>query len=477
MPEDDFYFESLSDAARKIRSREISCAELVGGELKRINRLDPVLRTFITAAEEQSLENAKEADAALARGDKVGPLHGIPIALKDVIATKGIPMTANSRVLKDWIPEEDATCVERLKTAGAIIIGKLNLNEFAWSIPSENDLCPPPRNPWNIWHMAIGSSSGSGAALAAGLCFGSLGTDAGGSVRLPSAACGLVGLKPTHGLISRHGVLGARTIMDIGPMARTVLDTAILLQAVTGYDWQDSGSLRDPCPQYVSALPKSLPALRVGIPWKLIENADVYPEIGQAFDTTVDQLQELGATIQEVNPAWLTEARAAAFIILNAEEYVAHESSLRERIGHYGLSASLYLLQGAFLSSADYLRALKVQAICRQELDDLFREIDLLVTPTSPFLTPEAAREPRAHRRGGGAIFTAPFNVTGHPALSLPCGISTIGLPIGVQFVGRRSDELTLLQVANSFEERSGWTGCHPILGHATAAWCERNSS
>ncbi len=384
--------------------------------------------------------------------------------MKDVIATRNIRTTANSRVLERWIPEQDAACVRALKDAGAIILGKLNLNEFAWSIPSDDDLCPPPRNPWNCAHAAIGSSSGSGSAVAAGLCFGSLGTDAGGSIRLPSASCGLIGIKPTHGLISRQGVLGAGSIMDVGPMARRVEDTAVLLEVLAGYGAHYESSLTDSREDYLQRLSQPVGSLRLGIPWKQIETAEVHPEILASFEAALHEFELLGTTIREVTPQWLDEARAATFVILNAEEYFAHEQSLRYRLKDYGLSARLYLLQGAFLSSADYQRALRTQSIIRQEIDRQFEQVDLLVTPTSPFLTPEAARAPGVHRRGGGANFTAPFNLSGHPALSMPCGISSVGLPVGVQLAARRGEEFTLLRAANSFQKHIGWNFHPPDL-------------
>ncbi len=455
LPE-EFYFLSLQDAAEKIRQREVSCVEVVQGQLERIAKLDLDLASYITVASD-AIESAAHADAILTRGEKIGLLHGIPLALKDVIHSKGLPTTANSRVLKNWFPEKDAAIVARLKAAGAIIIGKLNLNEFAWSIPSENDLCCPPRNPWNPSYAAIGSSSGSGAAVAAGLCFGSFGTDAGGSIRLPSASCGLVGMKPTHDRISRRGVLGGKTLMDVGPMARTVPDASILFQVAADETGNPSASGTD------------ISAIRLGIPWKEIEAAGVNPEIQAALDAALHEFETMGASIRPVTPRWMAEARAANFLILNAEEYSLHERSLREQLNEYGLSASLYLLQGAFLSSADYLRALQVQSIVTEEIDRLFESVDILVMPVSPFLTPDAAREPSAHRRGVGAAFTAPFNLTGHPALSMPCGLSSVGLPMGLQLVGRKREEAMLLHAADRFQQQTGWTSKHPSVSFSLA--------
>jgi aspartyl-tRNA(Asn)/glutamyl-tRNA(Gln) amidotransferase subunit A len=456
LPE-DFHFLSVVEMAERIRAREFSCVELMHGMLQRIRTVDPDLHSYIFLAVEESLRAAEKADAMLAAGEQVGPLHGIPIAVKDVINAAGMPTTANSRLLQHWVAKEDATVIARLKAAGAIITGKLNLNEFAWSIPAESDLTPPPRNPWNPAHATIGSSSGSGAAVAAGLCFGSFGTDAGGSIRLPSASCGLIGLKPTHGRISRYGVMGCRTIMDVGPMARNVVDTALLLQVAVGHDAKDPDSLGDSISDYSSALADGLRGLRLGVPWKEIEAAGVNPEMQAAFEATLQGLESLGAEIRTVKPKWLAEARAANFVALNAEEYSAHEHSLCKHPDAYGLSARTYLLQGAFLSSADYLRALRVRAIVSDELDRLLEEVEILITPTSPFLTPDAAREPSAHRRGGGAVFTAPFNLTGYPALSMPCGVSSTGLPMGVQLAGRRLEEARLLQTAARFQEHIGW--------------------
>jgi aspartyl-tRNA(Asn)/glutamyl-tRNA(Gln) amidotransferase subunit A len=248
-------------------------------------------------------------------------------------------------------------------------------------------------------------------------------------------------------------------------MARTVQDAAVLLQAAAGYDARDPASLKEAIPNYWEAAQKPITSLRLGVPWKEIETAGVHAEMQAAFSAALQEFESLGFVVRAVEPKWMAECGAANFIVLNAEEYAAHEHSLRARLNDYGPSARMYLLQGAFLSSADYLRALRVQSIVARELDSLFREVDLLVAPTSPFLTPEAARDPAVHHRGGGAVFTAPFNLTGHPAVSMPCGVSSVGLPMGIQLVGRRCEEATLLRAANSFQRNTGWTALHPALG------------
>ncbi len=451
----DLHFLTVAEAGQRIREGSLTPTELVEALIERSHRLDPTLRSTITLAGESVLAASQAAGDAIRRGQWAGPLHGIPLGIKDCIATAGLRTTANSRVLADWVPDRDAPVVATLRGAGALVLSKLNLNEFAWAIPSEDDLNPPPRNPWSLGHFAMGSSSGSAVAVAAGLCPAALGTDAGGSVRQPAANCGVVGLKPTHGLIDAAGTLGAPTICEVGPIARTVEDCALLLSAMRG----EGGG------QYAEGLHRSPSKARVGVPRRFMELADTDPQISGAFEEALNALRDLGMEVVDVNVNGLAEAAAADFLVLNAEAFAAHERSLRTRLRDYGRSARLYHTQGAFLSAADYLVALKVGETVRERLDQVLSTVEVLATPVVPFLTAEAARTAMARpHTGGGAVFTAPFNLTGHPALSIPCGMSTDGIPIGLQLVGRSNGESNLLAFAHAYEQATPWHTLHPSL-------------
>ncbi|MDR7544887.1 MAG: amidase [Armatimonadota bacterium] len=459
--DEDLVFLPIAELAALYRRRAISPVDVTTLLLDRIAKLDPHLHAYITVAADQAVADARAAERRLVDGDE-SPLVGIPMAVKDSLATRGIRTTANSRVLEHWIPHRDATAVTRLRSAGAVIIGKTNLNEFGWSIPSPEDFYPPPRNPWNPQYVAIGSSSGSGVAVAAGLAIAALGTDGGGSVRLPAGQMGLVGIKATHALISRSGSLHVGTVSDVGPMVRTVTDAALVLEAVAAWDPEDPEARPSAQVDYRQALEAELRGYRVGIPESYIASIPVEPEVGRAFDQAVTDLARLGVPVAAVDLSALEFARAANFVALNAEHYAAHEAVLRTHWARHGRSARLYLAQAAFLTAADYLRARQVGRVTGAMIDAVLRDVDALVMPTSPVVTAEAARRPEAHRRGVNASFTAPFNLTGHPALSVPCGISATGLPMGLQIVGRRYDEGRLLRLAHAYEQATPWHTLRP---------------
>jgi len=353
--------------------------------------------------------------------------------------------------------------VAALKQAGAIILGKTNLNEFGWSVPSDDDLAPVPCNPWNTELAAIGSSSGSGVATAAGMCCGSLGTDGGGSTRLPASQMNLIGIKPTHGLVSRLGMDNS-SISEICPLARTTKDAALLLEVMARYEPDDVQSWPLPAPVYASHLESSVKGWQVGMPRRYIESAPVAPEILSAFEEGLRELARLGLQIVDVEVPGLAEARVANFIILNAEAYAEHVASLRKYPEKYGRSAYLYHLTGAFLSAADLQHAREFARRMRHILEGVLQEMRLLALPTSVHVSSEAARRPEAHHSGLGAAFTSPFNATGHPAISIPCGLSSLGLPVGMQLVGRLYAEMDLFQVSYAYEQATRWHILHPGL-------------
>ena len=450
----DLHLLSIAEAGQRIRDRALAPTEFVEALIERARWLEPSLRCVITLAADAAVGAARVAESEIARDALTGPLHGIPIGIKDSIATAGLRTTANSRVLADWVPEEDAPSVASLRQAGAIVLAKLNLNEFAWSIPSEDDLHPPPRNPWSPGHYSMGSSSGSAVAVASGLCPAALGTDAGGSIRQPAANCGVVGLKPTHGLVDASDALGPPTICEVGPITRSVEDAALMLGALAGGRQS-----------YVESLRKPPGRVRLGVPRRHIELAQSEAQISAAFAQALDVMRQLGVEIVDVEIEGLADAAAANFVVLNAEAFAAHEEMLRTRGADYGPSARVYHMQGAFLSAADYIVALKVGAAVRNRLDRAFSAVDAMATPVVPVLTAEAARSARAQpHTGGTAIFTAPFNLTGHPALALPCGMSAEGIPIGLQLIGRAGGEADLLRLAYSYEQATPWRGLRPPI-------------
>lgn len=469
-PDLPLHYLSLAEQAKRIRSGELSAVVLTRAYLGRIRTHNPQLNSFITVDENGANQQAREIDDAISRGEEIGPLAGVPIAVKDSIPTKGLRTTDNSNRLADWIPEHDAAAVERLRRAGAVVIGKSNLNEFGWSRPSEADLSPPPWNPWNPRFASVGSSSGSGAAASGGLASAAIGTDGGGSIRLPGGAHGLVGFKPTHGLVSRLG-MDHNSHSEISPLTRTVEDTALMLDALAGFVPGDDMSWPGQSVGYADRLNEAdVRGWRVGVPWNLVRSAPNEPEVVAAFEEFVGNLEALGCELVDVPVRGLAEARKANFLVLNAEAYQRHAKSLGKNWDRYGEITRVYLLQGAYLSASDLLNAAEVGRTVRELLEtEVFANdesgVRALAMPTSPFVTAERSRRPGEHSRGINACFTAPFNITGHPSVSVPAGFSeSTGLPIGGMLTGALHDDLGLLQLANAHEQATTWHQRHPDL-------------
>ena len=452
---------SIAASSRLIRSGDLSPSELVSAYFGRIRSLDSRVNAFVTLTEERAIAQARELDQELANGEWRGPLHGIPIALKDNIDTAGVLTTAASAVFADRIPDSDAEVVTRLKAAGAIIIGKLNMHEFAYGATSAASHVGPVRNPWDIDVIPGGSSGGSGAAVAARLCAGALGTDTGGSVRIPAAHCGIVGLKPTYGLASIRGIIPLSVSLDhVGPMCRTVADTALLLQAIVGYDPRGITSIRAAVPNYSSALQRRTSTLRVGVPRELFyENAD--PQVLSAIEQALGVIGDLTVGMQDVNlpvrpqgsPVW-------------AEAYAYHEEYLAERRQLYSPSTLERIMRGADVPAADYVEVMYDLELARKAIDDVFSNVDVLVTPTLVRLpvTIAAAQESPVAATGELIQNTAPFNVYGVPTISVPCGFSREGWPIGLQISGRRLGELDVLALAHAYEQATSWHERKPPL-------------
>lgn len=458
-------FLSIAEAAALLRRREVSPVELTRSCIDLIDALDGRLNSFVTRTPELALAQAQQAERELANGTDRGPLHGIPIALKDLYATRGIRTTAHSRVLLGWVPEEDATTVSRLREAGTVLLGKLAMHEFAFGAPSFDTPFPPARNPWNLDCVTGGSSSGSGAALAAGLCYGSLGSDTGGSIRSPAALCGIVGLKPTYGRVSRFGVVPLSWSLDhAGPMARTVEDCALLLQTIAGYDPRDAASADAPVPDYVATLRDGVKGLRLGVPraW-LTEGDGTDPEVNTAFDAALKVLAGAGAQLVEIDSSPFLNARPVNTIILVAEAYAYHEETLQTHAEDFGKMVRNRVREGAFVSAADYIQAQRARTGLIRDLQQILGTVDAIVSPSAPRPAGTFATfDPEANYKRPS--FTNVFNATGLPAISVPCGFSSTGLPLGLQIAGGAFDEATVLRIAHAYEQGTPWHQQHPPI-------------
>ena len=452
-------YMTIAQAAPLLRDGQLSPVELTRAFLERIEAIDGRLNSYVTLLPERALAQARAAEAEILRGDYRGPLHGIPIGLKDLYDTAGILTTAMSRVTPDRVPTEDATTVARLNQAGTILLGKLAMHEFALGGPDFTSLFPPARNPWNLAHIPGGSSSGSGAAVAAGLCMGALGSDTGGSIRGPASMCGIVGIKPTYGRVSNFGVVPLSWSQDhCGPMTWTVADNALMLQALAGHDPKDPTTSTAPVPDYSAALRDGIAGMTIGVPRRYFfeSGPDVAPETLAAIEGALEVMAELGATVRDVDIPHVEQSRAANQTIMMGEAFAYHEHNLKTRREDYGAMVRDRFLLGGMLTISDYVQAQRVRSLIKREMADALREVDVLVTPTSP--KPAAALEGYS---GGatltGPSFTGPFNASGIPAISTPGGFSSDGLPIGLQIAGKPFDEATVLRVAYAYEQAARW--------------------
>ncbi|HKW95776.1 MAG TPA: amidase [Methylomirabilota bacterium] len=464
---------SMGELARLVATKAVSPLDVVQAHLDRIAALDGRVKAYITVMADAALQAAKAAEAALMAREPLGPLHGVPVGLKDLYCTKGVKTTAGSRILRDWVPTEDATVVSRLAGAGAIMLGKLNMHEFAYGPEGLNVHYGTSWNPWDASTHRIpgGSSSGSGAGVAAGLCPGALGSDTGGSIRIPSSLCGLTGIKPTYGRVSRAGVLPLAWSLDhVGPMCRSAADCALMLGAMSGYDPRDPSTSVLPVPDYTAALTGQVKGLRVGLLRRAFLESAGEPQ-RQAVEAAVKTLETLGASVREVELPQMKYAAGAAAAVISAESYAYHEPWLKSRIAEYGSDVRERLLVGAFVSGADYLRGQRVRQLIRDEVDQVLGGLDVLIAPTLPIAavpvgTREVEIDGRLHPvRPSLVRYTRPFNASGHPAASVPCGFTADGLPIGMQVVGRSFDEATVLRVADAYQRVTDWHSRRPPLG------------
>lgn len=448
---------SLAELSREIGQGRVSPLEATEACLQRIEARDGVLNSFLSVCAEAAREEARGLTEELAAGGRRGPLHGVPLAMKDLFETRGLTTTAGSRILGEWVPDRDATAVRFLRNAGMVLLGKLNMHEFAFGTTTENEHYGPVRNPHDPERIAGGSSGGSAAAVAGGLCYGSLGSDTGGSIRCPAAVCGIVGLKPTYGRVSRTGVVPLAWSLDhVGPMTRTVEDAALLLEGIAGHDPADSTSVRRTVPAYTRELEAGVRGLRLGVPREYFWEA-LPPEVETVVRAGIERLRAGGAEIREVSLPWMDLASAAQAVILRAEATAYHSRWLRTRSDEYGPKIRLRLLEGVFLTATDYLDAQRARRFVRRELLRVLAGVDALLTPAVPVPAPRIG-EPQMTAGGvtaPPAYFmvrnTALFNLTGLPALSVPCG-RVEGLPVGLQIAGRPWEEALLLRVGQALE-------------------------
>jgi aspartyl-tRNA(Asn)/glutamyl-tRNA(Gln) amidotransferase subunit A len=456
---------TIAEAARLIAAKQLSPVELTRACLDRVHKLDHELHAFVHLTEERAMAEARAAEAAVMAHGPKGPLHGIPIGLKDIVDTKGIPTTCQSKLLQDNIPDQDATCAEKLAAAGTVLLGKTTTHEFADGGPSFDLPAPPARNPWNAEHFTAGSSSGTGAGVAAGLILGGIGTDTGGSIRGPAALCGIAGIKPTYGLVSRAGVAPAAYSLDhIGPMAWTAEDCALMLQALAGHDPRDPASAARPIPNYTAKLGRGIKGLRIGVIHHFHETDHKVSEGTQrGITAAIATFRELGAEIREVQLSPLQDWLACGSLISITERAAAYEEWARTRLGEFSERLRSRLMLGAFVSGVDYVQAVRRRRELRAELQSAMKNLDVVVTATQ---AAEAAKIDAVPKWDLFAApnFTMPFNVTGYPAISICSGFGAGDLPVAIQLVGKPFQEPILFRVADAFEKATPFRNRRPAL-------------
>ena len=454
----ELHYMTIREAGGLIRDRKLSPVELTRAFLDRIQAVDGRVRSYVTLTADSAMEEARAAEAEIQAGKYRGPLHGIPIALKDLYDTKGVRTTGQSKVLEHRVPSEDATTTALLRQAGAIILGKLAMHEFALGGPATS-LFDQARNPWNLDHVTGGSSSGSGAAVAAGLCMGSLGSDTGGSIRGPASLCGIVGLKPTYGRVSRYGVLPLAWSLDhCGPMTWTVEDTALMLQAIAGHDPKDPTSSRGPVPDYSASLVEDVKGIRIGVPRHYFFNPDsgLDPETSAAVEKAIADLEGMGAKVEEVTVPSLDVARVANTVTMLTEAFTYHWKDLQSQPHNFGEDVRLRFYLGGLFTAGDYVQAQRARSRVKREFAKVLERVDIIATPTS-LKAASALKDMDPMGSMMAPSFTGPFNQTGMPAISIPCGFTSQGLPIGFQLAGRPFDEATVLRVAYTYQQQAGW--------------------
>ena len=471
MERSDIPFLSASELSRLIQKKEISPVEAVEAYLERIDRVDGKLNSYITLLREEALADARQAEEEIARGESRGPMHGVPVGVKDQFFTRGIRTTAGSTILADYVPDEDATVISNLKKAGAILLGKLNMSEFA----AGDTIRHPygiPHNPWDLTRYPGGSSTGSAAATSASLCATSLGEDTGGSIRGPACYCNLVGLRPSYGRVSRHGIVGAVWSMDtVGPISRTVEDCAMTLGAIAGYDPKDPYTWNTPVPDYVDELDGNISGVRVGVIKERVYVDGIEPDIKEGVVRAIAVLGELGASVEEVSLPLTVYSSFIFAPISFAELGVVHHRWIRERLRDYDSGFQKALQVDSIIPAQAYVKGQKLRAILREQVLDALRSVDVLVLPTSSIPAWEiptsgeiSSKEQVRALHFGRRSWTAPANLAGVPAISVPCGFTTDDppLPFGLQIMGRPFEDGTVMKVAHAYEQSTEWHTMRP---------------
>lgn len=469
-------FLTLTEVAEQIRHRCVSPVEVTRLCLERINEYDGILSSYVTVISDRALKQASLTEEEIKNGLWRGPLHGVPIALKDLISTNGVVTTAGMSLYKDHVALFDATVVERLERAGAVILGKLKTSEGA--LFNHHPSVVPPRNPWNTDYWSGVSSSGSGVATAAGFCFGALGTDTAGSIRMPSSCCGLTGIKPTWGRVSRFGVFALASSLDcVGPMARSAADAAAILGVIAGSDLNDPTTLTAPVPNYLNQISEDIRGLRIGVD-HAFATAGVNKEVVAALGETEATFRELGADICQITVPASDHVSEAFLVLCSTEAAAAHKETYPKYALEYGNELSELIQKGRQTKKSQVAESLQERDRFVDGLSEMFQEIDLLLTPTLPFPVPrldsidfkrmtivhEAARSSPEDLYSATLRFTSLFNFSRNPAISFPAGFSSSGLPIGMQLAGRHLEEALLLRAAHAFQKSTGWHSCRPGL-------------
>ena len=466
----ELHYLTAAQAYRAIARKELSPVELLDAVLARIDAVEDSLNSYITLMADEAREVAREREEEALTGDLRGPLHGIPVGIKDIIDVKEVRTTAGSRIMADFVAPEDATVVSRLRAAGAIILGKTNCHEFAWGGTNLNPHFGDCHNPWDTERITGGSSGGSAASVAAGLCAAALGSDTGGSIRGPARLCGIVGHKPTYGRVSRHGVVPLSWSLDhIGPMTRTVEDAAIVLGVIAGQDEKDPHTTDRPVPDYASALSGDITGLRIGLPKEYFAEA-MEPELKKAVNEAISCLESLGAELREVSFPGESRLFSIARVIHMSEASAFHDKWLRSCPQDYGPDVRLRLEQGRLFLATDYVRAQQARTVASREYAQLMEQADVLVMPASPIAAPLIAGGQvtlggkRVDAHPAAASFLRAANLIGAPTLSVPCGFTGSGLPIGMQVMGRLHDDATVLRVAHAYEQANSWKDRRPPI-------------
>ena len=457
----DLPYLSVTELGRLIKTKEVSPVEATEAYLDRIDDLDFKFNAYLTVCRHEAMEAAKVAEQAILRGNYVGPMHGIPVGVKDQIWSKGIRTTGGSRILADLVPDKDATALAKLKEAGAILLGKMNL---AMGAPHSFST---PRNPWNLDRSTGGSSSGSGAAVAAFLCGTSLGEDTGGSIRRPACWCGVVGLRPSWGRVSRYGLMPLAWSMDtVGPISRTVEDAAITLGAIAGYDPKDPYTWDTPVPDYRSVLDGNVKGLRVGTVTEMIKSDLVEVEVREAVVKATSVLGELGAKAEEVSLPITTHGGTITGVLLATESAATQRRWIGCRLQDYGRTSRVNLLTGSIMPAQAYYKAQQLRSLVRRQVLEALEKYDVLILPTAGTTAPsiEEHRVITSKEMASRVeyVHTRPFNLAGAPAISVSCGFSSDGLPIGLQIGGRPFEEETVLKVAHAYEQNTSWHTTRP---------------